>query len=99
MYQQPHKAQHKVAPSVVNCLSLPLPLQLLVHSPTVLEMTPKPPSVFKMLGFVGSQRKWANVAREINFGGSVASVIWSEQPAVETTTRMDIPVRNYVVHA
>ena len=51
-----------------------------------------------MLGFVDSQRKWATVAREINFGGSVASVIWSEQPAIETTTGMDIPVRNYLVH-
>ena len=59
----------------------------------------KPPSVFKMLGFVDSPRKWAIVAREINFGGSVASVIWSKQPAIETTTRVDILVRNYVVHA
>ena len=59
----------------------------------------KPPSIIRILGFVDSQRKWATVAREVNFGGSVASVIWSEQPAIETTTRMGIPVRNYVVHA
>ena len=59
----------------------------------------KPPSVFEMLGFVDNQRKWATVAREVNFGGSVASVIWVEQPAIETTTRTGIPVRNYVVHA
>ena len=59
----------------------------------------KPPSVIRILGFVDSHRKWATVAREVNFGGSVASVIWSEQPAIETTTRIDIPVRNYVVHA
>ena len=59
----------------------------------------KPPSIIRILGFVDNQRKWAIVAREINFGGSVASVIWSEQSAIETTTRMDIPVRNYVVHA
>ena len=52
-----------------------------------------------MLGFVDNQRKWATVAREVNFGGSVASVIWGEQPSIETTTRMGIPVRNYVVHA
>ena len=59
----------------------------------------KPPSIIRILGFVDNQRKCATVAREVNFGGSVASVIWSEQPAIETTTRRDIPVRNYVVHA
>ena len=59
----------------------------------------KPPSVIRILGFVDNQRKWATVAREVNFGGSVASVIWSKQPAIESTTRIDIPVRNYVVHA
>ena len=55
--------------------------------------------MFEFLGFADDQRKWATVAREVNFGGSVASVIWSEQPAIEITTRRDIPVRNYVVHA
>ena len=37
--------------------------------------------------------------REVNFGGSVASVIWGEQPAIETITRTGISVRDYVVHA
>ena len=54
---------------------------------------------FWVLGFVDSQRKQATVAREVNFGDLVASVMWSEPPAIETTTRMGIPVRNYVVHA
>ena len=55
--------------------------------------------MIRILGSVESQRKWATVAREVNFGGSVASVIWGEQPSIETTTRVGIPVRNYVVHA
>ena len=59
----------------------------------------KPPSIIKILGFVDNHEKCATVAREVNFGGSVASVIWGEQPAIETTTRVSIPVRNYVVHA
>ena len=59
----------------------------------------KPPSIIRISGFVDNQRKWAIVAREVNFGGSVASVIWVEQPTIETTTRTGIPVRNYVVHA
>ena len=37
--------------------------------------------------------------RGIKVCGSVDFVIWSEQPAIETTTRIDISVRNYVVHA
>ena len=59
----------------------------------------RPVSVIMISGFVDSHRKWATVAREVNFGGSVASVIWGEQPSIETSTRMGIPVRNYVVHA
>ena len=43
--------------------------------------------------------KWSKIGTEAKFGGSVASVIWGEQPATETATRMDIPVRNYVVYA
>ena len=46
-----------------------------------------------ILGFVDNQREWGTVAREVNFGDSVASVIWSEQPAIEITNRMSIPVR------
>ena len=61
--------------------------------------TAKPPSIIRILGFVDSQRKRATVAREVNFGGSVASVIWGEEFSIETTTRVGIPVRNYVVHA
>ena len=38
---------------------------------------------------------------KVKFGGSDASMIWSEQPATETTTklRVGVSVRNYVVHA
>ena len=59
----------------------------------------KPPSIIVILGFVDYHRKWATVAREVNFGSLVASVIWGEQPAIETATRVGIPVRNHVVHA
>ena len=69
-----------------------------MHAEEALTLS-KPPSIIRILGFVDNQRKWATVSREVNFGGSVAFVIWSEQPAIETTTRMGIPVRNYVVHA
>ena len=59
----------------------------------------KPPSIIVILGFVDYHRKWATVAREVNFGSSVVSMIWGEQPAIETAIRAGIPVRNYVVHA
>ena len=36
---------------------------------------------------------------EAKSGGSVASTICSEQPAIETTTRIGVSVRNCVVHA
>jgi hypothetical protein len=32
----------------------------------------------------------SDIDTEAGFGGSVASVIWGEQPAIDTTTRMDI---------
>ena len=41
----------------------------------------------------------SKIGTEAKFGGSVASVIWGEQPAIETTTRIDISDRNHVVHA
>ena len=50
----------------------------------------KPPSIIRTLGFVDNHRKWATVAREVTFGGSVASVIWGEQPAIETATMHSI---------
>ena len=39
------------------------------------------------------------LAREANLGGSVTSVIWSERPAITNTTGINLPVRDYVVHA
>ena len=50
------------------------------------------------LDFHHHHNKWSKIGTEAKFSGSVASTIWSEQPATETTTRMDISVRNYVVH-
>ena len=38
------------------------------------------------------------IAREVNFGAAAASTFWTERLAIETTTSMDIPVRNYLVH-
>ena len=43
--------------------------------------------------------KWSQIGTEATFGGSVASMIWSERQVIETTTRIDISARNYVVHA
>ena len=39
------------------------------------------------------------IGTEAKFGGSVASVIWGEHPAIKTTTRIDISDRNHVVYA
>ena len=49
--------------------------------------------------FSHCHNKWSKIGTEAKFGGSVASMIWSERQAIETTTRIDISVRNYVVHA
>ena len=40
----------------------------------------------------------ATTAREVSFGAPVASTFWTERPAIETTTSVDISVRNYVWH-
>ena len=42
-------------------------------------------------------KKWSKIGTEIKFGGSVDPTTWSDQPwpSIETTTRMDISVRNY----
>ena len=41
----------------------------------------------------------SKISSEAKFGGSVDSMIWSKQTAIETITRIDISVRNYVVYA
>ena len=41
----------------------------------------------------------SKIGTEAKFGGSVAFTIWGEQPAIETTTSIDISDRNRVVHA
>jgi hypothetical protein len=38
------------------------------------------------------------IGSKATFGGSVASVMWVEQPTIEITTRIVISVRNHVVH-
>ena len=43
--------------------------------PTLRSAVTKPPSVIRILGFVNNQRKCDTVAREVNFDGSVASMI------------------------
>ena len=41
----------------------------------------------------------SKIGTEAKFGSSVASMIWGEQSAIETTTKMDLSDRNHVVHA
>ena len=54
------------------------------------------PSGITFWCFAHWPNKWSKIGTEAKFGGPVASTIWSEQPAIETTTRVDISVRNYV---
>ena len=65
-------------------------------------ITHKPLSSFEIVDFVDGHKKRATctVAREVNFGSAVvsSSTFWTERLAIETTTSMDIPVRNYLVH-
>ena len=38
------------------------------------------------------------VGTEVTLGSTVASTFWGEQPAIETTTSVDILALNYVVY-
>ena len=52
-------------------------------------------------GFVDSHKKQASVAREVNFGAAVASMLGPERLAIETTIGMGMKVLNgttYVYH-
>ena len=51
------------------------------------------------LCFSHCHNKWSKIGTEAKFGGSVASMICSEQLAIETTARIDMSVRNRVVYA
>ena len=40
----------------------------------------------------------SEIGTEVTLGSTVASMFWGEQPAIETTTGMDILVLNYVMY-
>ena len=52
----------------------------------------KPPGGYNFLMFLHCHKMRSKIGTAAKFGGSVASTIWSEQPAIETTTRMDIMI-------
>ena len=52
-----------------------------------------------LLCFSHCHNSWSKMGTEATFGGAVAFMIWIKQPAMKTTTSIDISVRNYVVHA
>jgi hypothetical protein len=51
------------------------------------------------VGVLWVRKKRNKMGTKAKFGGSVASMIWGEQQAVETTTRFNMSVRNCLVHA
>ena len=63
-------------------------INLLAHgSSKMARVCIKPPSGHNFLMFFAlSHNKWSKIGTEAKFGGSVASTIWSEQSAIETTT-------------
>ena len=50
--------------------------------------------------FSPCHRKRSKIGTEVKLGSTVASMtlFWGEQPAIETTTSMDMLVLNYVVY-
>ena len=48
--------------------------------------------------FSPCHRKRSKIGTEVKLGSTVASMCWGEQPAIETTTSVDILVLNYVVY-
>lgn len=50
------------------------------------------------LVFSPCHRKRSKISTEVKLGATVASMFWGEQPAIETTTSMDILVLNYVAY-
>jgi hypothetical protein len=43
-------------------------------------------------------RKRSKIGTEVLLGSTVAAMFWGEQPAIQTTTGVDILVLNYVMY-
>ena len=48
--------------------------------------------------FSPRHRNRSKIGTQVKLGATVASMIWGEQQAIETTTSMDVLVLNYVVY-